>query len=117
MNISISELHIETNPELRAYAEKKSRKLTKYHPRIEDLKIRLISQKSHRGQEQDYYCELTIHVPGRILEIIDIQRDMEKAIDNAVERMKRILVKSREKEISKLHKRGIIGKLLNRWQS
>lgn len=116
MNISISGLHLETDPKLREYAHKKTKKLLKYHPKITDLKVRLISEKSHRGQEQDYYCEITIHVPGRILEIVDVEREMEKAIDKAVERMKRALIKYREREISKLHKRGIVRKLLSRWQ-
>jgi len=116
MNISISGLHFETDPKLREYADQKTKKLLKYHPKITDLKVRLISEKSHRGQEQDYYCEITVHVPGRILEIVDVQREMEKAIDKAVERMKRALIKSREKEISISHKRGIVGKFLSRWQ-
>src|SRR3989344_1976840 len=116
MNISVTGLHIETDPKLKAYADKKIKKLLRYHSKITDLKVRLISEKSHRGQEQDYYCEITIHVPGRILEIVDVEREMEKAIDRAVERMKRVLIKSREKEISIQHKKGIVRKLLSRWQ-
>ena len=116
MNISVSGLHLQTDPKLREYADKKAKKLLKFHPKITDLKVRLISQKAHRGQEQDYYCEITVHIPGKILEIVDTQREMEKAIDRAVERMKRTLIKSREKEISKLHRRGIVRKFLSRWQ-
>ena len=114
MNITISGLHFETDPKLRQYANKKSKKLLKYHPKITDLKVRLISEKSHRGQEQDYYCEITVHIPGKILEIVDVEREMEKAIDRAVERMKRALIKYREKEISKQHKEGIVVKFWKR---
>jgi len=116
MNISVTGLHIETDPKLKAYADKKIKKLLRYHSKITDLKVRLISEKSHRGQEQDYYCEITIHVPGRILEIVDSERAMDKAIDKAVERMKRTLIKHKEKEISKQHREGVFNKLLGRFR-
>lgn len=115
MSIVISGIHLESDPKLKVYAHKKSNKLLRYHPKITDIKVRLLSEKSHRGQEQDYYCEITVHVPGKILEIVDVERAMDKAIDKAVERMKRALIKHHEKVISKQHKRGIVQKLLNRW--
>ncbi len=117
MNISISGLHLESDPKLKEYADKKIKKLLRYHPNITDLKVRLIAQKSHRGQEQDYYCEITVHVPGKILEIVDSERAMDKAIDKAVERAKRTLIRHHEKTISRKHKEGIVAKLLTRWRS
>lgn len=114
MNITISDLHLESSPKLKEYAYKKTKKLLKYHPRIQDIVIRLFSQESHRGKEKDYSCELTIHIPDKILEIVDIQRDLEKAIDNACERMKKILIRTKEKNTSKQHKRGILHKLMSR---
>ena len=115
MNIDITGLHLENSPQLKEYAYKKTKKLLKYHSKITDIKVRLLSEKAHRGQNQDYYCELTVHVPGKVLEIVDVEREMDKAIDKAVDRMKRVLVKYREKEISKEHKRGVINKLLRRF--
>lgn len=106
MNLVISGIHLKKFPELDEYAKAKAQKLTKYHSQIEEIRVRLIWEKSHRGQENDCYCEITIHIPGRILEIIDTERDMEKAIDKAVERMKRLIVKTKEKTISKKHKEG-----------
>lgn len=106
MNLVISGIHLKNFPELEQYANEKAQKLTKYHSQIEEILVRLIWEKSHRGQDEDYYCEITIHIPGRILEIVDTERDMEKAIDKAVERMKRLIVKTKEKTISKKHKEG-----------
>ncbi len=114
MTLVISELHLESRPEFKDYAYKKSNKLFRYHPKITDIKVRLIVEKAHRSEDHDYYCELTVHVTGKILEIVDSERDMYKAIDKAVERMKRALVKHHEKEISKLHKQGVVGKFLRR---
>lgn len=112
MNIVISGLHLKKEPQLEEYARKKILKLAKYHAKILQIDVRLIAKPTHRGQENDYYCEITAKVPGKTLEIVDSERAMDKAIDKAVERMKRTLVKYREKKITKLHKKGILNKLL-----
>ena len=117
VNIAITGLHLEKDPDLKKYAHKKTKKLLKYSSHIQDINVRLISEKAHRGQEKDYYCELVVKVPGKTLEIVDSEREMGKAVDKAVDRMKRLLIRYREKQISKLHKKGIINKLLNRLRS
>lgn len=114
MKIIISALHADKSKEIKEYAEKKVKKLEKFHKKIEEINVRLISRKSHRGQDHDYYCEIEIAVPGHVLEIVDVERSMDKAIDKAYERMKRALVKHKEKHISKDHKRGVVAKVVRR---
>lgn len=114
MNITITSVHFKV-PKIKEYAIKKVQKLAKYHFGIESINVRLISKKSHRGQEQDFWCEITVHVPRQVIEIIDSERAMDKAIDKAVERTKRALIKHKEKLISKKHKKGIINKFLQRF--
>jgi len=117
VNISITSLHLEEKSKHQDYVNKKIKKLLKYHPKIEDIKVRLISQKAHRGQEKDYYCEITVHVPEKVLEIVDSQREIDKAIDKAIDRMKRALTKHKEKKLSKQHRQGVIGKFLRKFSS
>lgn len=114
MKIVVSHLHLKdfTQPEL--YAREKVAKLAKYFPKILEIDVRLIANLAHRGREQDYTCEIIIKIPGRNLEIVDTERSMDKAIDKALERAKRLLVKAKEKKISLKHKEGILAKLLNR---
>ena len=114
MDISITGLHIQTDPKLKEYTNQKAKKLLKYHSKITDLKVRLFAEKAHRSEDHDYYCEITIHVPGKVLEIVDKERDVTKAIDRAADRMKKALIRHREKEISKKHKEGLAAKLLRR---
>src|SRR3990170_7139811 len=114
MDISITGLHIETDPKLKEYASTKAKKLLKYETRITDLKVRLFGEKAHRSEDHDYYCEIIAHVPGKVLEIADKERDVTKAIDKAVDRMKKALVRHREKTISKRHKEGLAAKLFRR---
>ncbi len=107
MNIRVSGLHVKKSPKTKEYALQKVQKLLKFHPAIERIHIRLISEKSHRGQENDFYCEITIATPRHTLEIRDVERDFEKAIDKAVERMRRTLTKHKEKSITKKHQEGL----------
>ena len=114
MNIVISGIHLQQFPELEDYARKKVSKLGKFHPKIGEIRVRLISQKSHREKTQDYDCQIEIDIPGKNLSIIDTEESMEKAIDKAVERMKRLLVKHKEKPVSKRVRKGVLTKILNR---
>lgn len=114
MQIIITGQHLKKFPELEEYATKKAQKLTRYFPKILKIQVRLISEKSHRGQEDDYYCEIEVDTPGRNLLLKDAERSMDKAIDKAIERMQRLLVKTKEKNISVWHKRGIIRKVKER---
>lgn len=114
MQIIVTGQHLKKNPELEEYATKKTQKLTRYFPKILKIQVRLISEKSHRGQDDDYYCEIEVDLPGKNLSIKDAERSMDKAIDKAVERMHRLLVRTKEKNISIWHKRGIIRKIKER---
>jgi len=114
MNISLSGLHLESDPEIREYANKKIKKLLNYHPNITDIKIRLISQKAHRNDKHEFFCEITVHIPGKILEIVDREKNHTKAVDRAVERMKKAIIRYKEKAVSKQHKEGVLRKFLRR---
>lgn len=115
MNISLSGLHLETDPKIKAYADKKVKKLLNYHSGITDIKVRLISQKAHRNDQHEFFCEITVHVPGKILEIVDREKDHAKAVDKAVERMKKSIIRYKEKTISRQHREGVLRKLVRRF--
>lgn len=110
MIIKVTGLHLKKSPKVKEYALKKADKLLKFNPAIEKIQIRLIFEKSHRGQENDYYCEITIKTPHHTLEIVDVERDFDKAIDSAIDRMERALTKHKEKNLTKKHQEGINAK-------
>ncbi len=116
MKIIISSQHLQNPQKLELYAKEKVEKLAKYFPKILEIDVKLIAKVAHRGQEQDYTCEIIIKVPGHNLEIVDSERSIDKAIDKAVERAKRLLVKTKEKKISRWHRLGILNKLRSRFQ-
>lgn len=116
MNLSIAGLHLESDPKLKEYANKKVRKLIHYDPKITDIKVRLFLEKSHRNEAHECMCELTVHVPGKILEIVDREKDHTAAIDKAFDRMKRAIIKHKEKEVSRQHREGVLQKLVRRFK-
>lgn len=114
MNIIISGSHFEDFPKAKKYAQEKIERLTKYHPRIEKIIVRLISEKAHRNEKHDFTCEIIVSIPGNDLEIVEKDLAADIVFDKALDRMKRLLVKSKEKKISLKHRFGILGKLILR---
>lgn len=114
MKITITQIHTKLDKKIKDYAFEKFSNLTKYNPQITEIKIRLIGEKAHRGQDHDIYCEVELIMPGHILEIVDVERAYDKAIDRAHDRAKRSLVKTKEKLVSKKHKRAVSSKLAGR---
>lgn len=102
VNIIVSGLHLKNHPELEEYATKKATRLAKYNKNILEIRVRLIAKEAHRGKENDYYCEIEVDLPGKNLEVVDSERAMDKAIDKAIERMKRVIVKHKEKSKDKI---------------
>ena len=109
MNLIISGLHLKKFPKVEKYAREKVARLEKFHPKIEKISVNLISQPSHRDKNTDYQCELIVDIPGKNLEIKEIDGSMDKAVDKAVERMKVLLVKNKEKKLSEKHRETIRG--------
>lgn len=112
MNIIISGSHFENFPKAEKYARDKVVKLAKFHPRIQQITVRLISEKAHRNVNHDFTCEIIASIPGNDLEIIEKDLAPDISFDKAFDRMKRLLVKTKEKQITKKHRFGLLGKLL-----
>lgn len=111
MNIIVSGKHLKKAPEMEQYAIDKVQKLEKFHKNIEKITIDLFEEIAHADKNTDYFCEIIVDIPGRNLEIKESDSRMDKAIDFAVERMKRLMVKEKEKRITKKHQEGVKSKI------
>lgn len=109
VNIIVSGQHVVDFPESEKYATDKAQKLEKFHSKIEKIELHLISKSAHRDKDSDFYCEIIIDIPGKNLEIKEHAQSMDKAIDTAVERMKMLLVKDKEKQLNKERRTTIRG--------
>ena len=103
MRIKIAEIHFK-DQKIEDYALDKVSKLEKFHSGIKLVTIRLTLEKNHRTQNHTSFCELEFDMVGRDFVIKDSERQIDKAIDKAVERAKRSLVRHKEKEVSKKHR-------------
>lgn len=113
MKIKIAELHFK-NPKIEDYAIKKVEKLAKFHQGIESVTVRLTAASTHLRTNHSCFCELEFDIAGKNFVIKDSEKAIDKAIDKACERAKRTLVKHKEKSLSKKHRSGILGKIVNR---
>lgn len=111
MNLTITALHLKNPTKAKEYAKEKIEKLYKFHSKIEKIEVRLVDEKNHGKPGTSFMCEITIMIPGHNLEIKDFESSIEAAIDKAEDRAKRILVKSKEKHLTRDHKSGIMSKL------
>lgn len=116
MKVTITAIHLPHPQKAKDYAKIKVDKLAKYDSKIESIEVRLMEAQSHRNKNTDYNCEIKISLPGNDLEVRDIASSIEAAIDKAEEKAKRLLVKNKEKHISREHKKGVLNKLVNRFK-
>lgn len=110
MNIIISGIHLNNYPKAEKYAKEKVSKLSKFHPHILEFEVRLFFEKSHHSQKHDFACSIKAVIPGNDVEIVEGDLSIDMAIDKAVDKMKRALVKNKEKATTKKHKAGLFAK-------
>lgn len=114
LKIKIAEIHFK-DKKVENYALEKVSRLEKFHSGIELLTVFLTTEKNHRTQNHTTFCELQFEIAGKNLIIKDSEREIEKAIDKAVERAKITLTKHKEKEISKKRRQAVKAKKLKRY--
>jgi len=113
VRIKIAEIHFK-DQKIEDYALDKVSKLEKFHSGIKLVTIRLTLEKNHRTQNHTSFCELEFDMVGRDFVVKDSERQIDKAVDKAVERAKITLVRHKEKGISKKHKEALEAKKLKR---
>lgn len=99
MNIVVKGKHLKENQALEEFAFKKSAKFYHFYPEIVKIELELKAETGHRGKETDFVADINVKVPGKTFKVTDSERDMYKAIDRAVDRMKETL--RREKDWKK----------------
>lgn len=114
MNIIVSGIRFEDFEKAENYAKEKVARLSKYHQKILKIEVRLFAETDHLNPKHDFACKIKIALPGNDLEVMDREMSIDKAIDRAVERAKRTLIKYKEKSVSLDHKRGIVAKVRER---
>ena len=100
MNIRTESLHFTADQKLLDYIDRKVNKLEIFYDRIIDATVYLKLENS--GQIKDKIVEIKIRVPGDTLIAKEVSKTFEVGVDGAVGRLKRQIIKHKEKQRSYL---------------
>ncbi len=109
MNYNIRGENLEITPALRAYVEKKVRKLERYFDTtpVADVNVRMQVLNSQ------HIIEVTIPMPQILLRGEEVQTDMYAAIDHVVEKLERQIRKHKTKINRKFRQEGSLKYMFN----
>ncbi len=93
METQVTARHFDASPALRAYAAKRLAKLERYYDGIVDAHIVL----GTNGSSSEKTAEVTVGVYGQRLVAEDQSSTHETAIDNCVERLRRQVLKYKDR--------------------
>ena len=94
MRIDVTVRHFDLSDNIKDYASKEVDSLTQYFERLIDAQI--VFDQEHT----DYAVQIVVRAPGKTITVTDTQDDVIKAVDGAVEKLRRRLKKFKGKLIN-----------------
>ena len=91
MRLNITARHFKMSESLKIYTEKEVQRLKKYFDGIIDIEVILDWEKNHR------IVEINISVYGTLLTAQEQSNDMKRAINGAIDKLERQLLKYKER--------------------
>lgn len=95
MKVYTESVQFKADQKLLDFIEKKLGKMDHYFDRIIDARVTL--KLENTGQVKDKIAEVRLKVPGDVLVVKESQKTFEASIDEAVDVLKRQLIKFKEK--------------------
>ncbi|HMG15885.1 MAG TPA: ribosome-associated translation inhibitor RaiA [Saprospiraceae bacterium] len=89
-------VHFTADQKLLVYIEKKLLKLQQFFDNIIDANV--ILKLENVGQVKDKVAEIKIHLPGSTIFAKESNRSFEVAVDDAVESLRKQLIKYKERK-------------------
>lgn len=106
MKINIKAHHVSAPDAVRAYATEKFARLERFHPHLREVEV-LFKENGPQGME----CDVHLHMDHKSTQIVCCTAgDLNSAIDMALDRCERQLVRLKEK--MKSHKTSASGRFL-----
>jgi putative sigma-54 modulation protein len=95
MKVVTHAVHFDADQKLIDFIEKKLAKLQVFFDRI--IGVDVFVKFENTGQVRDKIAEIKLNVPGAVLIVKEIAQTFEAAIDEAIDTLKRQLVKHKER--------------------
>lgn len=96
MEITVSARHLDISPALKAAAESKFGRLTRFMGGMDRAEVHFVEEKNPRIADREV-CEVTVEGPGRRVRAKAAAADTFAAIDLAVEKLEHQLVTLKSK--------------------
>ncbi len=94
MQVQTQSIHFDADAKLLEFIDRRLDKLTTFYDRIIDADVILKLENS--GQVKDKVSEITLNIPGQKLHASDTAKSFEESVDNAIESLRRQLIKHKE---------------------
>ena len=95
MKVQTQAVHFSADAKLLDFIERKLSKLDQFFDRIVSAKVVLKLENS--GQVKDKIAEIRLEIPGSVLFVKETNKSFEACIDNAIDALKRQLIKYKER--------------------
>jgi putative sigma-54 modulation protein len=97
MQISFQAIHFVADQKLKDLISERLEKLSKFHAKI--IKATVFMKLENSGQIKDKIVEIKLSIPGHTLIGANVDKTFEGSFDDALESVKRQLVKLHDKQI------------------
>jgi len=102
MSLVLKTRNMQISPETEAYIEKKTQKFNRFLPNIEEIRVDL-SREQTRSNQDRIVAEITVRANRKILRAEERSRDLSTAIDSAVDKLNRQIVRLKGKQVDRWH--------------
>jgi ribosomal subunit interface protein len=102
VEVTVSARHIDISPALRAAAEDKFGRLSRFGARFERAEVHFVEERNPRIAAREV-CEVTVEGRGRSLRARAAAADAFAAIDLALEKLAHQLLNEKTKVVTKRH--------------
>ena len=107
MDITVSARHIDISPALRAAAEEKLGRLSRFGAGIERVEVHFVEERNPRIAQREV-CEVTFETRGRQVRARAAAADTFAAIDLAIEKVEHQLHTLKTKVVARQHGRRAV---------
>ncbi len=97
MIITLRATGMELTEALKLYTDEKFSGLVKYFDNIQKAEVNIGMRSHHHQKGKIYYCEVNLHIPGKVLCVEKDAEDLYKAIDSVKDHLKVELQDAKER--------------------
>ena len=102
MNLTISGHHLELTPAIREYVASKAVRIKRHFDHVIDITVILTVNKLAE-KEKCQKAEINLNLPGKDIHADSVAQDLYAAIDNAIDKLDRQVLKYKEKSQNHQH--------------